>query len=1701
MAKFPLQMRNGSRFAPAVVGPRAKTFNMFKSQFGSALTRLFCLLAFVLCFSGLAHAQQPVVLTISAQPAEPEGADATFLVTLSNPATDRLTFSFFTSSGTGVTGALETPQGPFDADYDGVSTNGDYTIEKGQTSLIIRVPTFQDSSYEYDEFFNAAISNARYNGQSVDGFGTGTVVYGDGNAFRQSVTQTILNDDAPPSITLSTPAPILEGDLVNGQPQRQNYNFSVNIGNTLNNPDQEVLGRPITLAFTTTDGTATSSGINPGSSDFVPVTNDVVQVPAGTRQFQYTVVVLGDDVYEGDETFTLRVAYSPPLANNKPTPVIGTIRDNDLPTYQVDGNDAASNISVEEGNPVSFVIKLIDRNGQEIPALSDITFTYRVQNVTATLGSDFTDPNNGTFTIKKNQSRFRLVFPTIDDTTIESTETFRFVITNAPGTRAPEGNNSNVGTGTIFDTADNNAGTVFTIQDARVVEGTGGNNSLRFTVNLSRATSQTATVDYETFASDNPNRAARATAGSDFTPTSGRLVFAPNQLSATFDVPITTDAVNELDETFRVRLFNPINGNFANFTDQIFATGTIIDDDNAGVVSTQRAVVNVPENVQGGVANIFVNFVPTRGVKQVRPVTVNYTTVPGTAQEDGQNDYVGKTGTLTFNPGVTQQSIPIKIVDDNIREGDENFTVRLSNPNGATLGQQASTVVTITDNEGLPRVRITPQKAVYVEGKSTQKFNITLLSPSQSDVTVAYKFVDGTATNGAAGTPGADYTGTDGSVTFKAGGPQTFSLSFDLLDDAIYEGNETFTIQLVPVTNNFRFDGNIDNTVVTIADNESKPQLTIGDASVQEGNTGSLATGNELVFPVTLSVPSSRPVSFKYSTYRIRQSDCTTDKGCALADVNDFAGASDQVVTIAPGQTTAEIRVRVAPDTLNEYNEQLAVIARSISNAVTATYKDPNNGSQRSGGTAFGTIINDDAGGAITISGPQDANGKAITSIAEGYNIGTTRRAGDVANFTVTLPTVAGRAITVNYAFTGGVATAEDVDDLTKTPARGQITFAPGTTTQVISVRAKTDALAEGPERLQVTLSLKDNNGANSYTAKGVFGEVTITDSTPQVTAVTPTVGFPAYGNVAATRVTIDGAQFRTNGTQRVLAVFFNNDRVTGAGVQYISDTSIAVNVPANAKTGPLSVRLADGSSITTLGLTGTAARPARPIPTFVVQPIIESFSPNVGVPGATSITITGRNFQDANNPVTAVRFSNGTRVSVGQGLTVVSDTRIDLMVPAQAANGPLLIVSAQGGNGPASEGNFTIVGANRGSIQLGDNPDRNAILEGSTGTFAQPVRNVDGAGNNAFHRPYQFFLNPATQAGGPTNGSSFGVTPLTVQFSIVSNRNGNQPGDRKPDIAVSVDLTGGGRPTLIGNSGGDGVIEVALDGRFNPANPLQVAIIDAGTDDVAPIANGAPAKVTVTARIINSTNTTLYPNTPANQVPTIQVDRVDPVTPENQTAIAFGPNTSSSFSVPFAVGNTNSVAISDVFDTPPVVNGVRRYTIRRLNVANQTNNIGRSNGAEGSDFFDVADNGRLERGIGYRIIVADATVLLTTKSNVLVTPNDKSFSYSLTRNVTFAATANNQGNATNGYNFIGFPFDPKTLRSIDFNQGTVTYNGVTRTVPDAVAAGLINSQLYVLDDNGALVPSNSTTIEPFKAYFVQIFRDNLTLTFQKPSG
>lgn len=143
----------------------------------------------------------------------------------------------------------------------------------------------------------------------------------------------------------------------------------------------------------------------------------------------------------------------------------------------------------------------------------------------------------------------------------------------------------------------------------------------------------------------------------------------------------------------------------------------------------------------------------------------------------------------------------------------------------------------------------------------------------------------------------------------------------------------------------------------------AEPKLTISDARVTEGNTGT----TDLVFTVTLSATSSSKVTVAFAT----------GGGDATAGT-DYTQAQG-TVSFAARQRSATIRVPVVGDTVHEPDE---TVEMRLSNPVRATIAD---------GLGVGTISNDDtAPPPPTTTTPTPTGGQATVSVwIDGWGSGT----------------------------------------------------------------------------------------------------------------------------------------------------------------------------------------------------------------------------------------------------------------------------------------------------------------------------------------------------------------------------------------------------------------------------------------------------------------------------------------------------------------------------------------------------------------------------------------------------------------------------------------------------------------------------------------------------------------------------------------
>jgi hypothetical protein len=195
---------------------------------------------------------------------------------------------------------------------------------------------------------------------------------------------------------------------------------------------------------------------------------------------------------------------------------------------------------------------------------------------------------------------------------------------------------------------------------------------------------------------------------------------------------------------------------------------------------------------EGNTGTKEITFSVTLSFAYSKSITVSYTTADGTATT-ADNDYVAKSGTVTFDPSQTMQKITITVNGDRRGEPNETFLVKLTGATNAFLDDTQG-VGTIVDDEP----RITIKDASTTEGNRGTKvltFTVTLSSVYDAPVTVNFA-----TSNGSATTADKDYVAKSGTVTFSANQTtQTISITID--GDKRREPNEFFYVNLSDATN------------------------------------------------------------------------------------------------------------------------------------------------------------------------------------------------------------------------------------------------------------------------------------------------------------------------------------------------------------------------------------------------------------------------------------------------------------------------------------------------------------------------------------------------------------------------------------------------------------------------------------------------------------------------------------------------------------------------------------------------------------------------------------------------------------------------------------------------------------------------------------------------------------------------------------
>lgn len=207
----------------------------------------------------------------------------------------------------------------------------------------------------------------------------------------------------------------------------------------------------------------------------------------------------------------------------------------------------------------------------------------------------------------------------------------------------------------------------------------------------------------------------------DYVGAAGTLYFADGEMRKTFRVPIIDDGAIEGDETVNLTLRRVRDGVALGALST--AVLTIQDDDPN--ISFETAAQRQPEAAGATPPTVLLST-------PVDNATVNYAVVGGTATPGA--DYTLAAGTLTFQG--RSRSIPLRILDDNLKEEDETIIVELSVPSKATLGRNPVHTFTIERNDPNGDVAgDTPATALDVDlVKQPRQLLRESLSPGDSDV-------------------------------------------------------------------------------------------------------------------------------------------------------------------------------------------------------------------------------------------------------------------------------------------------------------------------------------------------------------------------------------------------------------------------------------------------------------------------------------------------------------------------------------------------------------------------------------------------------------------------------------------------------------------------------------------------------------------------------------------------------------------------------------------------------------------------------------------------------------------------------------------------------------------------------------------------------------------------------------------------------
>ena len=556
-----------------------------------------------------------------------------------------------------------------------------------------------------------------------------------------------------------------------------------------------------------------------------------------------------------------------------------------LPVADAEADEAAGNID--------FVVSLDE------PAGAEVTVDYATADDTAVAGEDY-EAANGALTFSPGDTSKTVSVVLLDDRLYGLAETFSLILSNVVGAELEDG----TAVGTI---RNDDSRPLMQLRGSTATEP----DDLEYVVSLSSAAEATVSVKWETVTSRlipsiGPAYHHLALHQVDYRYGSGTLTFEPGETRKPVTVTVNDDAEDEPLEVVIVELRDIVNAGWVNrfssrpcawnacgigtFENNVCRDCAVIRDDDLVELSVRDASAAEGDSELALMVELAS---PT-----YEEVSVSYATTDGTALAG--EDYEMAFGSLTIPAGQERREINVALLDDDSLELDEAFTVTLSSPEGAKLGD-AEGIGTITDND-VPGLSVSG--GTGTEG-GVVDFVVTLAPSGVKTATVSYATSDGTAT------AGEDYAAMMGTVTFPPG-ETTRTITVPLLEDEVDEAEETFAVTLSNAVDAMIDSATADGTILDNNPTSTEIALTASQTRVAEGDG---ATDID----VTAALDGGTRTEATEVTVSIA--------GSGEADAVDFAEVEDFTITISEGERsgTGTFTLNPEDDNVDEQDETIKV--------------------------------------------------------------------------------------------------------------------------------------------------------------------------------------------------------------------------------------------------------------------------------------------------------------------------------------------------------------------------------------------------------------------------------------------------------------------------------------------------------------------------------------------------------------------------------------------------------------------------------------------------------------------------------------------------------------------------------------------------------------------------------------------------------